>query len=55
MFIFLTMSRKWVVSLMYDFISLTNGLRKKSTNSEILSVGHSLAETMGLPGGGMPL
>ena len=39
------------VSLRYDLIFGINGFRKKSTNCEILSVGHSLADTIGLPGG----
>jgi hypothetical protein len=38
---------------MYDFKDMVVGLRKWSTNWEIFSVGHPLAEKIGLPGGGV--
>ena len=41
-----------VLSLTYDSLSFTRGLRKWSTNAEIFSVGQLLADTIGLPGGG---
>ena len=44
-------SKKWLVSLKYDFNLLIIGLMKKSATSDIRSVGQSLAETIGLPGG----
>ena len=44
--------RKSVVSLMYDFVVLTRGWRKWSTNCDILSVGQPFADRIGLPGGG---
>lgn len=47
------MCRKCPLSLMYEGINGTSGLMKWSTNCEIRSVGHSFADTIGLPGGGI--
>ena len=47
--------RKSLVSCMYDRPVLTMGVRKLSTKADTLSVGLSLAETIGLPGTGMML
>ena len=41
------------MSLIYDFVVGMSGLRKLSTKADIRSVGQSLAETTGLPGGGV--
>ena len=45
------MFRKCPLSVIYDFKVGTIGCMKWSTNCEILSVGHSLADMIGLPGG----
>ena len=45
--------RKSVASLAYDLVLDISGCRKVSTNADIFSVGQPLAETMGLPGGGV--
>lgn len=42
--------RKSVVSWRYEGMSLMSGLSISSTISEILAVGASMADTMGLPG-----
>ena len=41
--------RKCVESFTYDLLCVEGGLRKGSTKLEMFSVGHPLADTIGLP------
>ena len=51
---FLIFLIKSVLSFTYDFVNnVVGGVRKLSISCEIFSVGHPLADTMGLPGGGI--